>query len=416
MKDITRTELDNSLVLLTEKIPYAKKAVLLVGVNVGPINENDKLSGASHFNEHLFFKSNKHRSVRQIHEDLEFEGASFDAFTNRTSTVFHVKSLPNKLLKAIDIIYEAVTNFEYNQEEFERERRVILTEIQHCIDDPDIYSFSSIFIPTIFKGTPLEKTIDGTVKSVGSMTREELGQFKKMFYVPGNMAVVVVGNFDEMKLKKKIENTFAKMKIQKVPFQNFEASLVSKRSKKLEVHKSIQQVYLNIGFKIPGFAHADIHKLKLLDGILSAGSSSRIFRRLREEKGIGYSLGSLVNNFGDLGVFTVYIDGFEPKRFREATDVILDEFDDLKTDLVSDQELRGTKNLLISQHYDKLEKLLLRAENILNQELYRLSYDFREIPRYLKKISKEDILETARKYFTDQFTLTALVPEGFKTK
>ncbi len=118
MKGVKRTEFENGLVLLTEKMPPSQKAVMLVGVKVGSINEDDKLNGASHYNEHLLFKSNKYRTAKQITEDLEFEGISVNAFTDHTITAFYAKALPGKLTKAVDVVYQAATNFEYNEEEF----------------------------------------------------------------------------------------------------------------------------------------------------------------------------------------------------------------------------------------------------------------------------------------------------------
>lgn len=414
MKHIKRTEFDNGLVLLTEKIPHAKKVVFLVGVKVGSVNENDKLNGGSHFNEHLLFKSNEHRSAKQIAEDLEFEGTSVNAFTDYTSTIFYAKSLPERVTKAVDVVHEAAINFEYNEEEFERERGVILTEIQLYIEQPIDYCLENLFIPAVFKGTPLERTVVGTEKSMGTVTKEELEQFKRGFYVPNNMVIVAVGKFSKKDLRRKIEDTFGKLEPKRVLAQDLKMDLINKHLEKFESHPSIKQVYLDIGFKVPGFTHKDVQKLGLLDGILSAGSSSRMFQRLREERGIGYSVGSFFGSLGDPGVFAAYAAGFDSKRFEETRDIILNEFKDLKTNFVSDRELGGTKNLLISKYYDALGSLFVRAAAILEREFYKLPYDFREIPHYLKKISEGDILETARKYLTDQFTLTALVPEGFE--
>jgi predicted Zn-dependent peptidase len=416
MKGIKRTEFDNGLVLLTEKRPRAKKTILLVGVKVGPINENDKLNGASHYSEHMLFKSNKYRSAKEIIEDMEFEGTSINAWVDHTTMTFCANSLPEKLTKAIDIIYEAATNFDYNKEEFERERNVILTEIQFHIERPIDYSLENLFLPAAFKATPLERTLAGTKKSMGTVTKEELEQFKKTFYVPNNMAIVAVGNFNEKELIRKIEKTFAKLEPGEIPGQDLKVDLINRRSKKFESHKSIKQVYLDIGFKLPGSTHKDFHKLSMLDGILSAGLSSRIFQKLREERGIGYDVGTFFGSFGDPGIFAVYVAGFDPKRFEEARDVILNEFKDLKTNPVSDRELQRTKNLLISQYYEHLENLTSRATDILEIEFDKLPYDFRKVPNYWKKITKQDILETAQKYLTDKFTLTALVPKNFKTK
>jgi len=416
MKGIKRTEFENGLVLLTERRPHAQKAVMLVGIKVGSINEDDKLNGASHYNEHLLFKSNKYRTAKQITEDLEFEGTSVNAFTDYTITAFYAKALPEKLTKAVDVVYQATTNFEYNEEEFSRERGVILTEIRLNIEQPTKYSIENLFVPTLFKGTPLERTIAGTEESMGIVSKEELEQFKKEFYLPNNTIIVVVGRFDEAELQRKVTDTFARLEPGKVSTQDLHVDLTNQRAEKFEGHKSIKQVYLDVGFKVPGFTHPDTHKLRLLNGILSAGMSSRMFQKLREERGIGYAIGSYFESFGDPGIFATYVAGFDSARFEEAEEVILNELKDLKTNAVPDRELEGTKNLLTSRHFDMLERIDSRAIEILEAECDKLPYDFREIPRYLDKITKEDLLEMAQKYLTDQHVLTALAPEGFQRK
>lgn len=410
---VKRKVFDNGLVLLTEKIPRAQKVVLLVGVKVGSINESDQLNGGSHFNEHMLFKSNQYRTAKQITEDLEFDGTSINASTSHTSTVFYTKALPDKLFKAIEVIYQAATNFEYDQEEFSRERKVILTEIQLFIEQPVIYCLEKLFIPALFKGTPLEKTIGGTEKSMGTVSKQDLEQFKKDFYLPNNMAIVAVGKFDQKKLERKIEATFGKLEPRSLPTQDLTVNLLNRKTEKFESHSAIKQTYLNIGFKVPGFIHPDTHRLRLLDGILSVGMSSRMFQKLREERGIGYAVGSFFESFGKAGIFDTYVSGFDPSRFNETKEIILREMNDLKTNLVTDKEYEGTKNLLISRHFDVLEFLSPRARKILATEFDELPYDFREIPSYLNEVTKKDLIETAQRYLTDQYTLTALVPEGF---
>ncbi|MDA2922255.1 insulinase family protein [Patescibacteria group bacterium AH-259-L07] len=415
MQGIERKEFKNGLVLLTEKRSDAEKAVLFVGVGVGSVNENDQLNGASHFNEHMLFKSNPYRSAKQIVEDLEAAGTSLKAFTSRRRTVFYTRSLPNKISEALEIFYQAATNFEYDEHEFEREREEeILTEIRRDIESPREYVYRYIFLPTLFKGTSFQRPIAGTEKSMAAIQKEELENFKQRFYVPNNMTIVVVGKFDQEELENEINKTFAKLELREYPCQNLKVAVDNQSLEKFETRGSVNSIYLNLGFKVPGARCRDVHKLKLLDGILSSGFSCRLFQRLRTERDIGNVVGSWLASFGDVGHFFVYVYGFDPKRFTETKEIILNEFEDLKMNPVTDKELRKTKNKLISVDCDNLELLETRARNILLQEFDNLPYDFRKSPEYIKGITKQDVQETAQKYLTDQHTLTALVPEGFK--
>jgi len=228
------------------------------------------------------------------------------------------------------------------------------------------------------------------------------------------MIIVLVGKFEEDKFLRKIKDTFGKLKAKDVSKSKISTAIRNYRFNQLEERKGISQVYLFLGYQVPGFISPDTFKLNMLWGILSAGMSSRLFKKIREEKGIGYNVGSFLKNFGVQGMLAAYVAGFDPKRFKEAKKIILNEFSDLKTTLVSPRELEGTKTLMISQHDDILENIAKRGIIILEREANKIPYDFRDFAKLIKKVSREDVRVAARKYLTDKFTLTALVPEGFK--
>ncbi len=409
MREIKRKNFDNGLVLLTERIPSKKKAALLVGVKVGSMHETVHISGGSHFNEHLLFKSNKHRGAKQIAKDLEQNGTQINAFTSETATAFYAGAFPDKLAEVIPIVYEAATNFKYDSIEFEKERQVILTEIQLRYDQPYTYS-SLLFRSCIFQGTSLERDVAGTVEAMKKVTKEELENFKKEYYAPNNMAVMVVGNFDELALEQKVSETFADLSRKKENPAPQKIILANERREKLEQKKDTTQAYLHLGYIVPGTIHEDTHGLMMLDNVLSNGFSSRLFLRLREEKGIGYAVGSSYNSICDIGIFQAYVSGFDPKRFDEARSIILAEFRDLKQNLIEDKELERVKNLIRSGICDGLESIDSRAMSILEKEFDNVPYDFRKAESYVAKVTKEQIREMANKYLGDDYTLALLEP------
>lgn len=414
LKDVKRTVLDNGLTILTHKVPAAKKAVILVGAKVGSIHENEQLNGGSHFNEHLLFKSNHYRTAKQITETLELGGAAINAWTYFNETVFYVKCLPEALGEAITVAYQAATNGVYNKAEFERERQVILTEIKRGIESPGSYAASHLFYPALFAGTPLEKTVAGTEAAMSVIAPSDLICFKSDYYNPNNMVIVAVGRFDEKKLKQNIKKTFGAMFYSMGMGRPSIIAPPNRHREKFETRSDVKQVYLYLGYRVPGDLHPDTFKLQFLDGVLSAGFSSRLFQNLREKHGIGYSVGSFYGSHVGVGLFGVSVSGFDAKRFLETREIILGEFTDLKTNLLGDKEFDITRNLLVSQHHEGLESITSLAKGILGTEINNMPYDFRETDKHLKKITKKNVLEMARQYLTDDFTLTALVPEGFK--
>ncbi len=414
MKKINRIEFDNGLVLLTERRPNTKKAVLLIGVKVGSVDEPKKLNGVSHFNEHMLFKSNKYRTTEQIAEDLEYSGAVANAYTTFRYTAFYVKTLRKNIPDAIEILLQGVTNFDYREDEFLTEKEVILTELKNYLNSPEKYSLYEFFIPTLFRGTPLEKTIIGSERTIRNLKKRDLERFKKKFYIPGNMVIVAVGNFNEDIVKKEISKTFADLDEKKIPRINSRVDLRNKKIEKFRYRSDISQLYMCLGYRVPGYVNKDIHRLDLLSGILYEGFSSRMFRELREKRGIGYDVSGVFSPHGDEGIFSVYINGFDTNRFKEAKDAISRIFEDLKKNLVPKREFNGVKNLMISKHSDKLEKILDRAIMILETEIYGIPYDFRRKERFIREISRRELMETAKDHLTDDYSMTVLCPEGFR--
>ncbi len=410
MKEIERTEFENGLVLLTEERPNTKKAALLVGVGVGSVNENEKINGGSHFNEHLLFKSNKFRSARQIIEDLEYTGTVVNAYTTWNHTAFYAKTPHRELENAMEIIFQAATNFDYDGGEFELERKVILTEIQNYINSPEKYAIMGLFIPILFSGTPLERKIEGTTEVMSSVTKRELEAFKKQFYVPNNMTIVVCGKFNRPKLTDMVESTFGCLKKKRI-HKTGKIDIRNKRRTMVEKRKDITQSYLGFGYRVPGYSSEDFFRLDLLSSILSEGLSSRMFHELREERGIGYSVGNFFYPLEKEGMFVSHVDGFDPERVDETKDVILKIFDDLKKQRLTTKEFKGTKKLMISKYDDHIEKITERAMMIFQSEFFKMPFDFREKEKFIKEVSREDIQNASKKYLNEDYVMTVLKPE-----
>lgn len=410
LKGVSRRELDNGLVVLAEKRPNTAKAALVAGVKVGSVDETVRLNGGSHFNEHMLFKSNKYRTAREIAEDLEYAGTVINAYTIWKYTAFTAKAPHKHLGTAIEVLYEAATSYCYKDEEFETERQVILTEIRNFINSPDRHSMTGLFIPNLYCGTPLEKKIEGTVETMGSVGKEELSVFKEKYYAPNNMIISAVGRFDEKKLLSDVERLFGSLEARKVPPRVEEISLANRKKESSETRKDINQTYMCLGYRVPGYDSEDVHAIEMISSLLSEGLSSRMYRELRDKRGIGYGVGCVYYPLGNEGMFITHIEGFDPKRKEEARQVILDIFRDLKENDVPDREFNGTKTLMCSKYEDVIERTTERSMALLETEIYGIPYDFREKEKYIKRITKKDVRETAQEYLTDDYVITTLEP------
>lgn len=414
---VNRYTLDNGLIVLTLNKKNTKKAALLLGVKVGSVNENPTISGASHFNEHMAFQSNLSRTTKQISLDLEQFGSNTNAYTSEEITCYHTIIQKAGIPTVIEIFSQMINNFAYNENDFQKEKEVILSELRSDIENPERYCCSYLFFPRIFTDTRYKNSIIGDIDSLTNMTNEQLINFKAEYYLPNNMVFVAVGNFDEEGLLSDLKNHFGKMEPGKVPILESRLDLLTPDIKYFEEREDLDSSYLLMGYRVCSAKSEDILKLKLLNCILGGCTSSRIYSVLRDEMGLAYTVGSGVDTYIDIGAFYAVIFGCSPDRLNEGRDRLLEIFYDVKTRLVEDNELEKVKNIILSDYYDLLDSKEQLANNLLNKKIRGLPYeDIFNLEKRLKSITKKDIREVANKYLTGNYTLTALVPKGFKPK
>lgn len=412
---IKKKILPNGITIFLEYLPERKKVIFLVGFGVGSRDDAPELAGISHFVEHIQFHSNRFRSADDINEDLEDVGTDFDAGTEFDSTIFYAWGYPRYLSRSIRILYEAISNFEYNEDEFAREKLVVLTELRKYLDSPEDYYLDSLFIPALLRKTFSEKPILGSPKTVKNIKKEDMISLKKKFYLPSNMIIFVCGRFEEEKILRLLDSTFGRLKLNSFEEPERQIPLTNRHKEVFKKRKNLKLAYMAFGYKVPAFNHPDSLKLLLLESILSGGVSSRLCKKLRSERGIGYNdLGSLYDDYGNIGVFCIRVGGFDPRRFKEVKGIILKEIEDLKTNLVSKREFFRAKNLFLATKDDELENLVKRAEMLSDSYFKKNIFDPRKYKEYISKISRESLRRTAQKYLGQGHTLTALVPENFK--
>jgi len=414
MPRLKKRTLDNGLRIVMERDEYAQKSSFYVGIRVGSVDEDDNVSGISHFIEHLLFKSNKYRSAWEINRDMEYNGIDWDAYTTTSFTVVSETAIPSKISKAIDIAYQMIENNDYDSSEFENERNVVLSEINMYKNDFK-QLMSDLSTQALFKDTPLEKPTEGRVEVISRVTKNEVEDFKSRFYVPNNMAIIITGNFNEERVMKKIERTFGKMKPKKVEHPNlFKIPIENKTDIQIRKIDNLKNGYLGISLKVPGFArdYKDAISLYLLEYILAGGFSSRLYQKLREERGIGYEINAIFENYGPVGRFFMYVEGLEKRRLDEALDVMLTEIEDIKNGNLKEDEFKGMKTLLLSRIYNKIDDINERASMFLFKEMgkYHEDYDPRKITRYIKDTKRNNVIDVVNKYFLDEYVITAVIP------
>ncbi len=402
-----KTFLKNGIPFVSEMLDHTHSACIGLWVKVGSRFESPEKSGISHFLEHMFFKGTKSRSQRDIAFEIDSLGGDLNAFTSKETTTFYIKVLDEYLEKAVSLISDIFMNSTFPEDEMEREKMIVLEEIKMVEDTPDDH-IHDLFSEFIWQGDALGRKILGTQETVMSLGRHDLLSYIEEYYHAGNLVISSAGNIRHDRLEVMLNETLgeiqsrqSKAEIRKPPFKSG-----------IDIHKKDHaEVHLCLGAEGVEQASEDRYAILLLNSIVGSGVSSRLFQKIREQRGLAYNVYSFVSSYYDTGVFGVYV-GTSPERYQEVIDLIVEELTGLKKTLHEDElnkakrQLRG--NLLLA-----MESTTGRMNNIARQEIYYgRYYSAEEILQAIDRVTLEEARHLAERLFSekDRLALTVLGP------
>ncbi|MDK2820555.1 MAG: hypothetical protein PWP31_520 [Clostridia bacterium] len=400
--------LDNNIRVVAEEIPFVNSVAVGVWVKTGSRNEEESIQGVAHFIEHLLFKGTSKRTARDIVEQLEAVGGIINAFTTKEYTCFYSRVLSEHLDLALDILSDMLFNSNLAEEDIEKEKRVILEEINMYEDTPDEL-IHDLFAKTVWPGHPLGRPILGNYQTVSSLNRKSIYQYYKEQYNSENIVLAVAGKFNTSELVQKLNTTFGQ---KSCPGKS---SLFTAPENKSQVSiniKDTEQVQICLG--VPGFSQQNdsIYSVQALNNILGGGLSSRLFQSIREEQALAYSVYSYHSSFVDCGLLTIYA-ATSPKNFEKVVSLILKEIASLKNEGITSAELKRTK--------DQIRGNLLLGQESVNQRMSRLGktelsfnrvITAEEVIERLNSVTEEDLQSLSRQLFkAEHFSLTTLGPQ-----
>lgn len=409
------TTLENGLRVLTVPMANRESTAVAVWVKAGGRYEPKKLSGISHFLEHMMFKGTPTRNTRQIKEEIEGVGGVLNAFTGEEMTCYFAKLLKQYYPRALEVLSDIVLHATVPAAELAKERTVILEEIKMYGDLPS-HQVHDLMGELLWPDQPLGRTLSGPPETVSRMTRSEILQYKKDYYHNNNILVSVSGDVDHEEVLERVASLFPKHHEKKhsvfVPAKSEQT--------KPRTHfftKKTEQTHLVIGLHAFPRTHPDRYKLGLLHVMLGANMSSRLFEEVREKRGLAYEIKSGISSFHDAGAFTVSA-GVETEKTVRAVSVILHELGKVRKSLVKEGELRRAKDYFMSQVSlgveDTLDHLLWAGEKALCAgELP----DKAEIRQKIEAVTLEDIRDIAKRIFrTKNLNLSLIGPVSDKMK
>ncbi|MDD4775253.1 MAG: pitrilysin family protein [Syntrophomonas sp.] len=375
---IYRWELGNGAKLVVEDIPYVKSAAVGMYIKVGSRYESARLAGVSHFIEHMLFKGTPERTARDIAESMESMGGQLNAYTAKEHTCFYARTLDEDIYTAIDIISDMVFNSLMTNNDFGVERQVIIEEINMYEDTPDEL-IHDVFARKFWEGHAMGNSILGSTQTIGSMEREELVDFYRAAYVPGNMIIAVAGNIDPLKIKDYLENKLDGYG-GPVPVQSCDKPGFNQPFIKM-IPKDVEQLQICLG--VPSISYHDEKRFtqNVMNSILGGGMSSRLFQKLREELGLAYSVFSSPASYSDTGLFSIYI-GTSAAHIDKFSRNLYEQIQLFIEQGVTEEEVRRTQKLMKSS-------LALGLEGVMN----RMTRTGRAVLMYDQIMTPEEVID-----------------------
>jgi len=408
---IQHFKLKNGMQAVTVPQKGATSMTFMVFVRVGSRYETKPINGASHFIEHLMFKGTKRRpNTLAISKELDRYGAEFNAFTSKDLTAYYIKMDADHTPLAIDLLHDMLFHSKYDPKEIDRERGVIVEEINMYEDNPQTL-MEDVLEATLFPDSTLGWNIAGPREVIRKIPREELTAYRDRYYIPSRMAVVVAGKIVPG-TRALLEKTFGRVtqpaKEADAPFAPFSAPSTLPKSVDFRAKKT-EQIQLGLAFH--GLSHQDkrIPAVQLLSTILGGTMSSRLFIEVRERRGLCYSIHAAHQPFEDTGMFAV-LAGLDRSRLGEAIKVIRQELMKTTKTVVSKDELQRAKDHIRGKIMLAFEDSATQADWYGKQWIFQNKLQSpEERLRLIGRVTPADIRAVARDLFRPEAMAAALV-------
>jgi predicted Zn-dependent peptidase len=367
-----------------------------VFIAAGSRHETPKEQGLAHFIEHTLFKGTKKRSWSDVINRLEAVGGELNAYTGREETTVYASFLAEHSLRALELLSDIVFNATFPEKELEKEKEVVIDEIDSYLDTPSEQIFDE-FEETLFPNQPFGANILGTPKKVRSFTQNHVIQFVKKHYLPQRMVVSYVGRTPFDTVRKQIERFF----IKQTDATADSVVVPAQHSEKFEIKikKPIHQSHCIIGGIAPALGSDERIAMFLLNNYLGGPAmSSALNMALREKNGLTYNNESYYDAYSDTGIFQIYI-GTETKNIEKCLTIIRKELDKVAATACSASILKRMKQQYCGQIAISSESGLNRMIHIGKSLLHTGNVvELEERLKTIEAVTAAQLLETAKKY------------------
>lgn len=397
--------LSNGLRIGAEAMAQVKSVTAGFFIHAGGMTETAAQNGISHFVEHMLFKGTERRSACQLVQAIDRTGGVLNAFTSDEYTCVYVKTLDRQIETAVDVLCDMLFHSRLAAEDIELEKRVIGEEISLYEDSPEELAGDLLSART-WGDCPAGRPILGTLKSIGTLTREDLTDYMRRFYHPENMVFAIAGNFELSQVIALLEERMGQGFGTWTP--SFPDSPMVFHSGVSYQEKEAEQTQLALGVEGVSRHDPDLYPLLAVNTLFGGGMSSRLFQNIREQKGLAYSIGSYPVCHKKTGLLTVSA-GVSPENTQQTLELILQEMQTLRQQGITSDELQASKEQLAGGYLLGLESTSSRMSHLGKGMLLEKSVKTQEeILALIDSITLEDTQRVIERVFTPQrFSLAA---------
>ena len=386
---IRQTTLPNGLRIVSERMPGILSASVGIWVLAGGRHEAAEQNGIAHFLEHMAFKGTRRRSAVQIAEEIEDVGGYINAYTSREVTAYYARVLEADVPLGLDVIADIVLNPVFDPKEIEVERHVILQEIGQALDTPDDIIFDWLQ-EAAFPDQPLGRTILGPAERIETFGRDDLTGFVAQNYSPDRMIVSAAGAVDHARIVADAERLFGHLR----PAASREPAPALWHGRERREVRDLEQVHFAMGLVGPSIRDDDFYAGQVYTTALGGGMSSRLFQKIREERGLCYSIYAQAGAYDDTGMITIYAGTSEEEIAALAT-LTIDELKRSATDM-SEAELARARAQMKAGLLMGLESPSSRAERMARSlAIWGRVPSVEENAAKIEAVSRADVLAFA---------------------
>ncbi len=384
---VTTKTLKNGVRVIVKRMEGLLSVTMGVLVGTGAAFETDEEDGISHFIEHMQFKGTDKFTAFELSDAFDALGAQVNAFTGKDMTCYYAKSTSDHAAEAFALLSELFLNSTFPEEEMKREKGVVIEEINMDEDSPEDLCLD-LLARAAYGNAGYGRNILGPAKNVETFTRKQLFDYKKARYCPENVVVSFAGNIDISLAEDLAEKFFGGMECG--AFED-RKPLVLRKNENLFRKKPIEQAHFAFAFPTVPRDNPQTYATQVMNTVLGGGMSSRLFKKVREELGLAYSVYSYTSHYNETGILTVYA-GVNPQKAERAAEAVLAVLREFKKGGVSEEEsLRGREQMkssnIFSQENTSSQMLLYGKQLLYKNEIY----DFEKRMNEISALTKEDI-------------------------